>query len=84
MSGRNVDYIDENWQDSQNAYVNTAIAYLVILTSGSVVDFYPWCSAPNDTLWVCRMMALRNAKCENSLYVSYFQFLFLYYGELFY
>ena len=30
-----VEHIDENWEDSQNAYVNTAIAYLVILTSGS-------------------------------------------------
>ena len=36
MSGCNVEYIDEDWQDSQNTCVNTAIANLVILTSGSI------------------------------------------------
>ena len=38
---------------------------LVFLTSGSVVDFYPRCNAPNDPVLVCCMMALHNAKCEN-------------------
>ena len=66
MSECNVEYIDENGQDSQTAYVNTATTFLVILTSGSVVDFYPRCNAPFGPVWVCRMMALRNAKCENS------------------
>ena len=46
-------------------YVNTAIAYLVILTSGSDVDFYPRCNSPNGPVRVCRMMALSNAKLEN-------------------
>ena len=45
-------------------YVNTVIAYLVILTSGSV-DFYPRCNAPNDPVCVCHTMALRNVTCEN-------------------
>ena len=40
-SGCNVEYIDENWQDSHNAYVNTVIAYLVILTSGLVYRLLP-------------------------------------------
>ena len=65
MSGCNVEYIDENWQDSQNAFVNTAIAYLVILTSGLVVNFYPKCNAANGPVRVCSMMVLHNAKCKN-------------------
>ena len=60
----------KNWQDPQNAYLNTAIAYLVILTSGSVVDYYPRCNVPNDAVWVCRMMALLKAKCENFLTIA--------------
>ena len=55
MNGYNVEYIDRNyWQDSQNAYVNTAILYLVILTSGLIVDFYPRCSAPNGPVRIIR------------------------------
>ena len=48
-------------------YVNTAIAYLVMVR---VVDFYPRCNVPNGPVRVCHMMALRNAKCENYQHVK--------------
>ena len=66
MSGCNVEYIDESWYYSQNAYINTAIARTWWFSlQARVVDFYPRCNAPNGHGRVCRMMALRNAKCEN-------------------
>ena len=65
MSGYNVEYIDENWQDSQKAYVNTAIAYLVILTSGSGCLLLPKMPC---TKWPCSGLPYDGAtyaKCEN-------------------
>ena len=43
-------WVYENWQDSQNAYVNTAIAYPVILTSGSGCWLLPRMQCAN---WPC-------------------------------
>ena len=80
MSGCNVEYINENWQDSQNAYVNTAIAYLVILTSGSGCRLLPkmqcakWpCSGlPYDGAKKCEMRELGNKILFHVLQVTFF------------